>query len=74
MNEERNYKYYEPFPEDKMGFKNKENTICELLRRTYELTDNKEVRLNIRIAMTMAKRMGEKLHTYRKMYQKDINA
>lgn len=65
----RDFTKNEPYPADKMNFRNRENTICELLRRTYHLTEDDNIRTNIRIAITMAKKMGERLHWYKKNCQ-----
>lgn len=62
----RDYKKFEPTPEKDMTYANGENTICELLRETYWMTTDEKIRLNLRIASTMAKRMGDKLHLYKK--------
>jgi hypothetical protein len=56
-----------------MNFKNPENTICELLRQTYHLTDNDTIRTNLRVAITMAKKMGNKLSEYRKVLRRTEN-
>jgi hypothetical protein len=66
----RDYTKNEPYPIEQMSFRNPENTICELLRKTYKLTDNDQIRTNIRIAMTMAKKMGDRLHWYKKNCEK----
>jgi DNA-binding XRE family transcriptional regulator len=63
----RDYTTIDPYPVEKMNFHNRENTICELLRQTYHLTDNDKIRTNLRIAITMAKKMGDKLHNYREV-------
>lgn len=62
----RDYKKIEPCPERDMTYANGENTICELLRQTYWLTTDDQIRINLRIATTMAKKMGDKLHWYKK--------
>jgi hypothetical protein len=41
------------------------NSICQKLRDIYRMTDNEEIKLNCRIAMTMAKKMHEKLKEYK---------
>ena len=43
------------------------NTICEKLREIYMLTDNDEIKMKCRIAMTMAKNMHNKLKSYKEM-------
>lgn len=66
MDSWRDYTNIEPYPIEKMNFSNPENTICELLRKTYHLTENDIIRTNLRVAITMAKKMGDKLHDYKK--------
>jgi hypothetical protein len=63
----------EPCSIELMNFKNPENTICELLRQTYHLTDNDTIRTNLRVAITMAKKMGNKLSEYRKVLRRTEN-
>ena len=41
------------------------NTICEKLREIYMLTDNEDIKLKCRIAMTMSKKMHERLKKYK---------
>jgi uncharacterized protein YehS (DUF1456 family) len=62
----KNFKKHKPCPIEKMNAVGANNTICELLRQTYHLTDNDMIRINLRIAITMAKKMGEKLREYRR--------
>lgn len=45
-----------------------EHTICQTIRDMYHLTDNEEIRLKCRLAMSMAKSMCEKLMQYRDKY------
>jgi hypothetical protein len=70
MDSWKDFTNIEPYPIEKMKFINPENTICELLRRTYHLTDNNTIRINLRVAISMAKKMGDKLHYYRKESKK----
>jgi hypothetical protein len=42
------------------------HTICQTLRDIYALTDNEEIKLKTRIAMSMAKSMHNKLKQYKK--------
>lgn len=41
------------------------NTICEKLREIYMLTDSDNIKMKCRIAMTMAKKMHNKLKEYK---------
>lgn len=45
-----------------------ENTICQTIRDMYHLTDNPDIRLKCRLAMSMAKSMCIKLMEYRDIY------
>lgn len=49
---------------------NRQYTICELLRQTYWLTEDPEIRLNLRIAVNMAKSMVQKLREYKADWDK----
>jgi len=40
------------------------HSICQLLRETYRMTDDENVKLNMRIAISMAKSMDRKLKEY----------
>jgi len=61
------YKKVEPVSERKMTKTRYEghNTICQLLRDIYRISDNEDIKLKTRIAMAMAKKMHEKLKEYR---------
>jgi len=63
----------EPVPESFMDQENKINTICETLRQIYHLTDNEEIKLKCRVAMTMAKKMAFKLSAYKWDWEKGIH-
>lgn len=41
------------------------NTICEKLREIYMATENEDIKLKCRVAMSMAKKMHEKLKKYK---------
>lgn len=45
-----------------------ENTICQTIRDMYHLTDNQDIRLKCRLAMSMAKAMCVKLMKYRDIH------
>ena len=55
---------HEPVPESVMEQKSEINTICNVLRQIYHKTDDKEIRLNCRIATSMAKSMSRRLRFY----------
>lgn len=57
---------HEPCSEQDMRKKVRANTICATLRKAYRRIDDEEARLLIRIATTMAKKMGDKLEQYKK--------
>ena len=61
------YKKREPVSENEMDRKRWEghHTICQKLRDIYHMTDNSDVRLNLRLAMAMAKAMNDKLQYYK---------
>jgi len=48
-----------------MRLRGSKNTICQELREIYHMVDDEAVRLKIRIAMSMGKRMAKKLITNR---------
>ena len=55
---------HEPYPEEKMDEKNAMNTICQVLREIYLKTDDEEIKLKCRVAISMAKSMNKKLWEY----------
>ena len=61
------YKRREPVSESEMDRKRWEGhfTICQKLRDIYHMTDDPDVRLNLRLAMAMAKAMNDKLQYYK---------
>ena len=61
------YKRVEPVPEEKMLNERYKNhyTICETLREIYLMTEDEEIRYKCRLAMTMAKKMQDKLKKYK---------
>lgn len=62
---------HEPIHEGFMLRKNRKFTICELLRQTYWASDDPQVKLNIRIAVSMAKSMTRKLRKYKADWDKE---
>lgn len=57
-------KRVDPVPESEMEKTVNANTICSILRDAYGRTRDKEVRLLIRVAVAMAKKMSNKLEWY----------
>ena len=47
-----------------------QNTICQTLRDCYHMTDDPDIRLNLRIAVAMAKAMTRKLREYKAGWDK----
>jgi DNA topoisomerase VI subunit B len=41
------------------------NSVCQYLRNIYHLTDNTEIKFKCRVAMSMTKKMHEKLKEYK---------
>jgi hypothetical protein len=62
------YKRHEPISVEAMlkGRYNGHHTICQMLRDIYQMTDDEEIQLKCRIAMSMAKSMHERLKKYKK--------
>jgi len=56
---------FEPCPEFWMSMENPKFTICEVLREIWQKTDDPKIRMLTRIAMTMSKKMGAKLRSYK---------
>jgi hypothetical protein len=52
-----------------MGIRNHRFTICEVLREIYHTAEDKRIKLLSRIAMTMAKKMNNKLFEYSPTWQ-----
>ena len=61
------YKRHEPIDEREMDRTRYDghHSICQTLRDIYHLTEDEEIRLKARIAMSMAKSMQRKLKEYR---------
>jgi hypothetical protein len=47
-------------------------TICQQLRELYHMTQNPEIKMGLRVAVSMAKAMQKKLQLYDKQWQKDF--
>lgn len=61
----------EPIQEYKMVTKRGTGTVCAVLRDAYKRTDSDDVKILLRIATTMCKKMAEKLRYYHKTYGGD---
>ena len=57
---------HEPCPKKDIRIKVRANTICATLRQIYRRTEDDETRVMIRVATTMAKKMGVKLEQYKR--------
>jgi len=47
-------------------------TICGVLRESYRLTNNEQVKMNMRVAMAMAKKMTDRLNYYYSKEKEEI--
>ncbi len=64
------YPRHKPAPEEAMDrtvFEG-ENTLCQTIRDMYHMTEDPEIRLKLRVALTMSKSMCRKLMEYRDKY------
>jgi hypothetical protein len=63
------HKPKEPVPEEKMirHGNPKTNSICQLLREIYWMTEDQEIKLKLREATAMAKAMYFKLKEYKEV-------
>ena len=52
---------HEPIDESRMNDCSPRYSICEMLRMIYHKTDDEEIKLNCRIATSMAKAMDKKI-------------
>ena len=52
---------HEPVPEEMMKWLSPKNTICQVLRDIYWKTDDPDIKLQCRIATSMAKSMTQKI-------------
>ena len=60
--------HHKPYPVEKMKNKNPKNTICETLRQAYQAVEDGDTgaaMLKIRVAVTMARAMNQKLKEYK---------
>lgn len=68
-----NLNHYDPCPIEWMEKENPRYTICEILRDIYKATDDKKIKLKARIAMLMAKKMNDRLISYKDKMQEEWN-
>lgn len=69
------YKRYAPATEQDMDKRMKgPNTICNILREMYHMTDDPEIRLKCRVAFSMGKAMCNKLTHYHEIYGEPVEA
>jgi hypothetical protein len=52
---------HEPIAEKEMSYASRNHSICQTLRDIYHKTNDPDIKLNCRIAVTMAKKMSVKL-------------
>lgn len=56
--------YVDPAPVSQMTQRGRPNTVCDVLRRIYQLTESEEIKLLARVATTMTRKMDYKLTEY----------
>jgi hypothetical protein len=67
------YKRHKPASEEDMEKRMKNpNTICNILREMYHMTDDQEIRLKCRLAFSMGKAMCDKLTYYHEIYGEPV--
>lgn len=67
MKKSRLYKdlsHVKPASIQRMNDKGRPNTVCDVMKRIYRISDDEEVKLLARIATTMVKKMNRKLGEY----------
>jgi hypothetical protein len=60
-----------PITKEKMNWISPKNSICQKLRDIYHASQDEDVRMDCRVAMSMAKAMNRKLEQYQKGWDKD---
>jgi len=58
------WKNFEPVTCDDMKFKGYRYTVCEILREIYRATDDPEIQLKCRMAVSMSKKMAVRISHY----------
>lgn len=58
---------HEPAPEEEMDRTRWEghHSVCQTIREIYRMTDNEEIKMKCRLAMSMTKAMHERLKKYK---------
>lgn len=68
----KNLDYVEPCPVTQMTqWRGRSNTVCDVLRRIYNKTDDEEIKLWARIATTMTRKMDYKLAEYAERFERN---
>ena len=62
---------HEPVHERFMQREYPRDTICQVLRETYRMTEDPEIRIKLRVAVSMAKAMTRKLREYNAGWDKE---
>lgn len=57
---------HRPVPEFIMYEVYPEYTVCQVLRDTYQMTEDPTIKMNLRVAVGMVKAMDKKLREYKK--------
>jgi hypothetical protein len=63
---------HDPVSEKEMAWISPNYTICQVLREIYYATDDPGIRINCRVATSMAKSMTRKLSEYKKGWEADF--
>lgn len=67
-----NLDHFEPCPISQMApHMGRPNTVCDVLRRIFHMTDDEEIKLLARIATTMTKKMDYRLAEYAERSERD---
>ncbi len=68
------YRHHDPVDISEMDKSRYEghHSICQTLRDLFHMTDDEEIKLKRRVAMSMAKSMHEKLKKYKSEKEKEI--
>jgi hypothetical protein len=58
----------QPCPEEWMLVESETYTFCEVLREIYKMTDDEEIRIKLRIAVSMVKELAYRLRRHEPKY------
>jgi hypothetical protein len=67
----RSLDHVDPCPISQMTTRGRPNTVCDVLRKIYSMTDNEEIKLLARIATTMTRKMDYRLAEYVERFERD---